>query len=1607
MLQKPEDPKLELIESIAQQIRDKLPAEEAATAEAFARQYFLQTDSEDLKERTPADLYGAVVSHWHFARSFPPGEPKIRVYNPRLPEHGWQSTHTVVEIVNDDMPFLVNSITMEVNRQGLTLHLIIHPVMKIRRDESHRLIAVATDRHEGEGRFESLMHVEVDRRTDPAQLEALHDGLMRILNNVRAAVEDWRKMQHRLLESLADIEQNPPPQPPADTAEDRAFLQWAATDNFTFLGYRDYDLVTEDGQDVLRVVPGTGLGIMRETGQEQRSASFAALPAELRSQARESKLLLLTKANARATVHRPGYLDYIGIKRFDADGSVLGERRFLGMYTHAAYNSSPTQIPVLRRKVAAALQRAGFLPKSHDAKALTTILEQYPRDELLQISSEELYENAIGIVRLGERQRTRLFVRRDVFGRSYSCLIYVPREHYNTELRQRMQEILLETFQGESAEYNVQVADHPLARILIIIHTKPGSSVAFDVREVEARLVRATRRWRDDLHQALIEHGGEERANRLLARYAGGFPAGYRETYAARIAVHDIELMEQLGSPDSLAMNLYVPLEAAPGSLRFKIFRAGEAVTLSRSLPMLEHMGVRVMEERSYQFRRADGSAVSGHDFGMLVPGREEVDVESVRADFQEAFLRTWRGDLENDDFNKLVLLAGLDWREVSVLRAYAKYMKQAGFTFSTSYIQQCLAAHPDLAARLVALFRARFEPGTQAPREQAVKQLTAQIEEGLDEVANLDEDRILRQFLAVILATVRTSFYQRGKDGGPKPYLSFKLDPKQVPQLPEPLPMFEIFVYAPRFEGVHLRGGKVARGGLRWSDRLEDFRTEVLGLMKAQMVKNAVIVPVGSKGGFVLKTPPPPGEREALLREGIACYQDYLRGLLDLTDNLVAGKVVAPAEVVRHDDDDPYLVVAADKGTATFSDYANAIAKEYRFWLGDAFASGGSAGYDHKKMGITARGAWEATKRHFRELGVDCQEQDFTAVGIGDMSGDVFGNGMLLSRHIRLIAAFDHRHIFIDPNPDAQTSFNERSRLFDLPRSSWADYEAKLISEGGGVWPRSAKSIALSRQARAALGLEAAALTPTELIRGILRAPVDLLYNGGIGTYVKAAAETNAAAGDRANDAIRINGEELRCRVAVEGGNLGFTQLGRIEFALRGGKINTDAIDNSGGVDCSDHEVNIKILLDSVVEDGELTQKQRNKLLSDMTDDVAALVLRDNYFQNQVLSVTRSRGTDVLDEQARYLRYLGNAGRLNRKLEFLPFDEAIAERKAAKAGLTQPELAVLLAYSKMELFDAVLASDVPEDPFISTTLGRYFPRILRERYPEHVLRHPLRREIIATHLVNSMINRVGSTFVFRLQEETGAAPPDIVRAYLATREVFALVPLWQGNEALDNEVADATQTLIVAETVRLIMRGTFWFLRHRQYLGGLAQTIERFSSGVVTLAANVESLLAAPERAALEQAIARLQELGVPEDLARRSAMQEPLFSALDIIEVGTETQRPVVLVAATYFLLVGRLDLYWLSRQITALPSDTQWQGLARVALRDDLAILVRNLTAVVLRLSPSVDEAEQAVALWEGQRQFQLGRCRQLLSDLKPAGQLDMAMLSVALRELRGLV
>ncbi|HYZ28264.1 MAG TPA: NAD-glutamate dehydrogenase [Thermoleophilaceae bacterium] len=1582
------------MDTVCARLHEHLPEADAGQAEEFVRQYYRWVAPEDLAGKSGIDLYGAALSHLNFGRERKPGESKVRVFNPQFEIDGWQSPHTALQIVTDDMPFLIDSVSMALSRRGFGIHSIIHPVIAVRRDANGHLVEVlesSPDPVEGAIR-ESVIHVEIDRQTDQDDLEAVHRHVLRVLGQVRAAVEDWRPMRAQALDVARALEENPPVGiDPTDVAETKAFLEWLEAHNFTFLGYREYEIVNVDGDVRLASVPATGLGTLR--GGKPSSAGFDRLPPGVRALALEPYLLNLTKANSRATVHRPSYLDYVGIKRFDANGNVIGERRFLGLYSHTAYHASPREIPILRRKYDAVLARAAFPHNSHNEKALIEILDNYPRDELFQISTDDLFETAMGILHLGERQRVRLFARADRFGRFVSCLIFIPRDRFNTDNRRRIERILSDAFDATSVDYTTRVSESALVRLHYMVYCEPRLR-DFDVDEIEERIVTATRSWVDDLEQALIDEEGEERGKVLRRVYGDAFPPAYRSDWVARSALVDIKRIEAL-EPGGIAITLYRPLEAPDGMLRAKLYRSDAALTLSNMLPLFENMGVEVADERPYEIRRHEGPPVWLYDFGLTYDGQGELETNQVREVFQDAFIRAWNGEVENDGFNRLVLEAGLGWRQIGVLRAIAKYLRQAGTTFSDTYVERALTAHPVIARSIVELFETRFDPERGSDRESHER--VDQIESAIDAVESLDQDQILRSFLAVVQAMLRTNWYQTGSDGRPKPYLSFKLDPQRLSWLPAPRPQFEIFVYSPRVEGVHLRGGRVARGGLRWSDRREDFRTEVLGLMKAQMVKNAVIVPVGAKGGFVVK------------RRGddvVDCYRTFIRGLLDLTDNIVNGEVVTPPAVVRYDGDDPYLVVAADKGTATFSDIANDVAAEYDFWLGDAFASGGSAGYDHKAMGITARGAWESVKRHFRGLGHDIQSEAFTVVGIGDMSGDVFGNGMLLSEHTRLVAAFNHREIFIDPDPDAAVSYAERKRLAELPRSSWSDYDVGKLSEGGGIWPRTAKSIELSPQAQAALAIESAALSPNELIRAILQAPVDLLWNGGIGTYVKATTETHADAGDKANDALRVNAASLRCRVIGEGGNLGLTQRARIEYALGGGRINTDAIDNSAGVDTSDHEVNIKILLNQVVADGDLTTKQRNALLEEMTESVAAAVLRDNYEQAETLSLAEANSAGMLDVHARLIRWFEQRHGLDRALEALPDDEEIAERKREHRGLTRPELSVMLAFSKILLYGELLDSDVPEDVHLATELEAYFPAPLPERFKAQIHEHRLQREIAATRVVNNILHGGGITFVFRLHEETGAPPSDIARAYTVAREVFQMRPIWWEIEALDNKVPAELQIEMLLEGRRVIERAARWLLRNRRRPLNIADAIAHFKPGAASLYIHLPQLLNPADAEPILKKKETYERAGVPATLAGRVAGLSSMVAILDIIDIADESKAPLATVARIHFELGSRLHLHWLRDRIGELPRDDRWRALARAALRDDLYSIHRELTAAVLQDAGREADPEEAVDTWIATNPAG-ERFMETLSDVRVGHTFDLTTLPVAVREARNLL
>ncbi|MGK2930613.1 MAG: NAD-glutamate dehydrogenase [Acidimicrobiales bacterium] len=1561
-----DDVKAEVLSALQQLAREHQTDGGAEETAGFLRDYYEGSAPSDLVDVDPLDLYGAAVAHRELANRRKPGEAVARVVAPRFDVHGWSSKHAAVQVVIDDMPFVVDSLRMAITRRGLGIHVLHHPIVD----------------------GVSMVHVDVDRHAGAIAKELTAD-LVDALRDVRVVVDDWQPMFDDLAASIAGLGQEAAGHVPDDElAEALEFLRWLADDNFTFIGVRSYELTDEGGKAAVCRVLGTGLGILRGDDEEPGESKLSPTARRL---ALEPAPLTLTKANAMSTVHRPSRLDYVGVRHFDADGRVIGERRYLGLFAARMYTTSTDEIPIVRRKVELVREMTGFAPASHSDKDLLAILETYPRDELVQVGPRQLYETALAIHQLEERRLTRVFLRQDDYQRFWSVLVYLPRDRYNTTTRLAVERLLVEGLHGESATYEARVSESTLARLHYVIHGGAESEVDHDA--LEARIAAAVRDWSDDLHELLVEEHGEDEGVVLWQRYGYAFSAGYRAEHRARVAVADIDRLEALG-PVDIDFHLYHRLEAPADEVRLRVYRSGPSVLVSDLVPMLEHLGARVIDQRPYTVEPEGPHHGYVYDVGMRVPVPVDVDLHGQRV--VDALHAVWHGRTESDGYHQLVFSAELTWREASLLRAYSRYLRQTGVPFSSGYVESCITAHPDVARSLVELFHAEFRPP--GSRESA-DDLASWIESMLDDVVSLDEDRVLRSLLALVRATLRTNVYQRDGAGQLKSYLSFKFDSLAIPDLPLPRPHCEIFVYSPRVEGVHLRGSPVARGGLRWSDRREDYRTEVLGLMKAQMVKNAVIVPAGAKGGFVVKEQP--SAPEALREEVVACYRIFVSGLLDLTDNLDGDEVVPPPDVVRIDGDDAYLVVAADKGTATFSDIANDVAERYGFWLGDAFASGGSVGYDHKVMGITARGAWESVKRHFRELHVDVQRESITVMGIGDMAGDVFGNGMLLSPHLKLVGAFNHLHVFLDPDPDTKASFAERQRLFDLPRSTWDDYDQSVLSSGGGVFPRSAKSIKLTPEVKALLGVESDALAPNGLIHAMLQAPVDLLWNGGIGTYVKASSETHTDVGDKANDNLRVDAAELRCRVVGEGGNLGLTQPARIEFARLGGRINTDAIDNSAGVDCSDHEVNIKIVLDAVVGAGDLTAKQRDELLASMTDDVADLVLADNVRQNQALANAVVQAPSLIDVHQRYLRWLELNDQINRIVEHLPGDEELAERKADGHGLMSPEFAVLLAYTKNVLADELLTGELPDDPWCDRLLFDYFPDVLGDRYPDQIRRHRLHREIVATVLANEVVDHQGITSLFRVRDETGASATDTTKAFVAATELFGLPSLRAAVAALDHRVPAPIQTRMLLEARRLGERAARWLLRSRSG-GSLGEILDRFGPGVGTLVEVLPSILVGAEKEAFDVTVAELTECGVPGDAARRVGCFDELLGALDCVELAEVSQEPVDVIAAVRFQLEDQLGLRPLMDQIIGLGRDDRWQSLARLSLREDLHSQVSRLTGLVLE-STDADLAEHGrVRAWSKENKLGVARIASVLGDIRATGEADLATLSVGLRE-----
>ena len=1573
-----------------------------AQVRSFLAAYFANVPFEDLEGRSEAIMARIAMDHLEFGATRQSGEALLRIFNPTEEEHGYESAFTFVEMVNDDMPFLVDSVAAAINRNSLGVHITVHPIIPVIRNRKGELAGIA-DANDDDALSESFIRFAITRETDAKALEHLREEINSVLADVRVAVRDWGKMRNLMRETRDLLSMGPIGADPLVRSESQALLDWMADEHFTFLGYREYALEKRGKRLFLAAVPGTGLGIL---SREESKHPPIELTSEMQRLTRSRDWLILTKANSRSTVHRSAFLDYVGVKIYDDKGRVVGERRFLGLLTSIAYNESPTKIPLLRHKVRRIFERAHVEESGHRAKALLHIIETYPREELFQSSVSDLTRTMVGILNLQDRQRVRLFLRRDAFRRFLSCLVFVPREKYTTAVRRRIEALLKQSFGGISVDSSVQISESALARVHIIVRTPSGEQPRVNVQKVEAALAQLVVTWDDHLHGELVRAFGPTEGEALFKAHGSMFPAGYQSDTTPSEACGDIRTIDEMLQNDvPRSVDLYASENLGPGDMRFIVYSVDNPIALSDALPILEDMGASVYTERPYEAKLPDGRSFWIQDFHLRHESGESVDAEAVSDRFEDCFMAVLSGKAENDGLNRLIVPADLDWREVALLRCYAKHILQLGLPFSQAYMEDVLVAHAELANDLVRHFELQFDPSiAKSRRTRELKESARRVERGLGKARNVDEDRILNAFACAIEATLRSNYFLT-TDGEPRNYISIKLDPSKLPEVPLPRPRYEVFVYSPEVEGVHLRFGAIARGGLRWSDRREDFRTEVLGLMKAQVVKNTVIVPTGAKGGFYPKKAPA-DDRNAIYDNGVRCYKTFIRGLLDITDNVVDGEVVTPEGIVRRDGDDPYLVVAADKGTATFSDIANGLSAEYGFWLDDAFASGGSVGYDHKKMGITARGGWEAVKRHFHEMGVNTQKEPFTVAGIGDMSGDVFGNGMLLSKKIRLVAAFNHRRIFLDPDPDIAASYKERQRLFRKKGSTWDDYNEALISKGGGVFSRQAKTIRLSNEARRLLDIDERSVQPDKLIRAILRMPVDLLWNGGIGTYVKASSEGHSDVGDRSNDALRVNGNELRCKVVGEGGNLGLTQRARVEYSLQGGRINTDFIDNSGGVDSSDREVNIKILLSDVMKQKNMSRERRDELLASMTDDVANLVLRNNYLQTQAISMSEMQSADRLDELARLITELEHTGELDRDLEFLPDDTEIEDRRSRKQGLTRPELAVVLSYAKINLYNGLIDSDASLEEFLHIDPQRYFPDVLRRRYAELIPQHRLSREILATLIANDIVNRMGPSFVKRMQADTGASILTVARAYEVARIICRARPLFKEIEALDHVIPAEAQMLMMFEISRRLRHTCYWLIEHYGAKLDIVRIVERLGDGMHRVYTRSASYVSKASNARMQEEQDRWIAMGAPEKLAHNVALLVLTRAALDIVDVAAERKRDVIESARLYAKFNDELELHWLHNSAEDLKVSGRWQAQARSNLRDEIYRLRRQLALRLITTRGKSDPREIAER-WLKKHAVEVARYRKMLDEMRLREEIDFATLSVAAQELKWLI
>jgi glutamate dehydrogenase len=1573
-------------------------------AARFAKQLFDEVDTAEFEAYGTDDLVAFAADAFESFRNRQPGRPKV-VLRLRTAE---KAAFLVVDIVNDDMPFLLDSVLGELREFGLVPELVTHPSFDARRDAGGNLIALnpVVPIINGAPR-ESFIHLQIRKIGPQPAASEIESAIISVLARVKTAVSDFGAMIDRLNLAIAQYERNPPPATKETNTESIEFLRWLAAGNFTFLGIREYDYSGDQDSGQLLPKPESGLGLLRDVNLSvlRRGGEEHRLTPQSRAFFLNSPPVIVAKANSKSTVHRRIHMDTIGIKLYGEGGRIAGEMRVAGVFTASAYNLSTRNIPLLRQKVGKVIKSSGYTPDGYSGRALLNVLETFPRDELFQMSSDQLARISMEILKIDLTPRPRVFIRHDEFGRFVSVFVYVPRERYSTDVRVLIVKMLERALDGRFESFTPFFPESAMVRIHFVIWRKDVELRDAAEADLEKEVEGIIRTWSDEFRDRILQHYGSAGFD-LVEKYLHAFPGGYQETNQPGRALEDIQRLEKLGPNRRTDIDIYRDNLADPNSLRATLQQLDEPLTLSKRVPILENFGFNVVSERTFKLTpKMDGEPrrVYLHDSDLQLRNGGGAELLARRTNLENGFLAVWSNTAANDRFNGLILSAGVDWRQAALLRAYGAYLRQTGAPYGLAYVSEALNKHPGIAKALFSLFDAMFNPdnGMDAEALDAARNsISGRIAADLDKIPILDEDRILRNFLAMVNATLRTNFYHRSGDGGAPETIAFKLRSSEIEWLPAPKPYAEIFVYSPRFEGIHLRGGPIARGGLRWSDRTQDFRTEVLSLAKAQQVKNVVIVPQGAKGGFVPRQLPK-SDREAIQAEGIACYKSFVSSLLSITDNLVKGEIAPPARTIRRDGDDPYLVVAADKGTATFSDIANELSLSHNFWLGDAFASGGSVGYDHKKMAITARGGWEAVKRHFREMNVDIQTTPFTVAGIGDMSGDVFGNGMLLSSQIKLVAAFDHRDIFIDPNPDPATSWEERKRLYDLPRSSWQDYDKSKISTGGAIYSRSEKYITLSREAQKLLGLKAV-VTTNELLTAIIKAPVDLLWFGGIGTYVRGSSETDAQAGDRANDAIRIAANDLQANVIGEGANLGVTQRARIEFALLGGKLNTDAIDNSAGVNTSDVEVNIKIALGAAVAAGKLEPPARNQFLAAMTDEVAGTVLRNNYLQTLAISLAEKDGLADLGFQQRLMQRLENRGRLDRALETLPSDASILERQEAGKPLTRPELAVLLAYAKIDLENDLIQSTVPDDPYLGRALFDYFPPLMREQFAAEIEDHQLRREIIATSLTNDIINSGGPTFIVRLVEETGHPPEDIAYAFAAAMAVYQLQSIYAGIDALDGKIDGQKQLSLYRKVQDLLRQQTAWFLRHGSSEESLEPEIARYRDGVAYLTMNMAATLHDEGRERLREDFRRLKEEGVPEDLARRIIALEPLSQALDIVRVANATKASIPVAAKTIFAIRDSFHLDELAAASESLAAGDYFDRLAVNSSLATVASAQRALAKAVIAASPGTAD----FAAWREQNEPAASRVAQSLADMLKGRALTLAKLTVGVAQLRDL-